>query len=137
MTYARARQEKYVNTEKGREAATRSKLKHQSKLRSTEEGRIKLKYRKVKCEHGEDVADWWLKQKPLCYICGKNVSYEKAPSRKKGRSNLNELVIDHNHNIKKFIPRHLLCQRHNLGYGMFQESIEQLQRAIKYKRKYG
>ena len=98
---------------------------------------IKLKYRKVKCEHGKDVADWWLKQKPMCYICGKNVSYEKAPSRKKSRSNLDELVIDHNHNIKKFIPRHLLCQRHNLGYGMFQESIEQLQRAIKYKRKYG
>ena len=122
MTYARARQEKYVNTEKGKEAATRSKLKHQSKLRSTEEGRIKLKYRKVKCEHGKDVADWWLKQKPLCYICGKNVSYEKAPSRKKGRSNLNELVIDHNH---------------NLGYGMFQENIEQLQRAIEYKRRYG
>ena len=137
MTYARARQEKYVNTEKGKKAATRSKLKHQSKLRSTEEGRIKLKYRKVKCEHGKDVADWWLKQKPLCYICGKNVLYEKAPSRKKSRSNLDELVIDHNHDVKKFTPRHLLCQRHNLGYGMFQENIEQLQRAIEYKRRYG
>ena len=137
MTYARARQEKYVNTKKGKEAATRSKLKHQSKLRSTEEGRIKLKYRKVKCEHGKDVADWWLKQKPLCYICGKNVLYEKAPSRKKSRSNLDELVIDHNHDVKKFTPRHLLCHRHNLGYGMFQENIEQLQRAIEYKRRYG
>ena len=137
MTYARARQEKYVNTEKGKKAATRSKLKHQSKLRSTEEGRIKLKYRKVKCEHGKDVADWWLKQKPLCYICGKNVLYEKAPSRKKSRSNLDELGIDHNHDVKKFTPRHLLCQRHNLGYGMFQENIEQLQRAIEYKRRYG
>ena len=137
MTYARARQEKYVNTKKGKAAATRSKLKHQSKLRSTEEGRIKLKYRKVKFEHGKDVADWWLKQKPLCYICGKNVLYEKAPSRKKSRSNLDELVIDHNHDVKKFTPRHLLCQRHNLGYGMFQENIEQLQRAIEYKRRYG
>ena len=137
MTYAVARQERYVNTKKGKEAATRSKLKYQKKLRSTEAGRIKLKYRKVKSEHGKDVDDWWLKQKPICFICGENVSYEKAPSRKNTRSNTNELVIDHNHKIKKFIPRHLLCQRHNLGYGMFQESIEQLQRAIEYKRRYG
>ena len=38
---------------------------------------------------------------------------------------------------KKFIPRHLLCQKHNLAYGMFEENIVQLKRAIKYKRKYG
>tara|TARA_R100001480_G_scaffold147150_1_gene146001 strand:+ start:209 stop:622 length:414 start_codon:yes stop_codon:yes gene_type:complete len=137
MSYAVARQERYVGTKKGKEAATRSKLKYQKKLRSTEAGRIKLKYRKVKCEHGKDVADWWLKQKPMCFICGESVVYEKAPSRKNTRSNANELVIDHNHKIKKFVPRHLLCQRHNLGYGMFQESVEQLQRAIEYKKRYG
>ena len=137
MAYARARQERYVKTAKGKEAINRSRTKEQKKLRSTLEGRIKLKYRKYKCEHGKDVADWWLKQKPICFICGPKVKYEKAPSRKNGRNNLGELVIDHNHSNKNFIPRHLLCQRHNLAYGMFEENIDQLKRAIKYKRKYG
>ena len=137
MAYARARQEKYIKTDKGKAAINRSRKKEQKKLRSTSEGRENLKYRKYKCEHGKDVADWWWKQKPICFICGKKVKYEKAPSRKKERSNLNELVIDHNHSKKKFIPRHLLCQRHNLAYGMFNENIEELKRAIKYKRKYG
>ena len=136
MAYARARQERYVKTAKGKAAINRSRKKEQKKLRSTSEGREKLRYRKIKCERGKDVADWWLKQKAMCYICGPKVIYEKAPSRKNGRSNLDELVIDHNHSNKKFIPRGLLCQRHNLGYGMFNENIEELKRAIKYKKRY-
>ena len=83
MAYARARQEKYIKTDKGKAAINRSRKKEQKKLRSTSEGREKLKYRKYKCEHGKDVADWWWKQKPICFICGKKVKYEKAPSRKK------------------------------------------------------
>jgi len=136
MGYTRARQEKYIKTEKGKAAINRSRKKEQKKLRSTSEGRITLRYRKIKCEHGKDVADWWLKQKAMCYICGPKVIYEKAPSRKNGRRNSDELVIDHDHSKKKFIPRHLLCQRHNLGFGQFGENIEEFKRAIKYKKKF-
>ena len=93
MAYARARQEKYIKTDKGKAAINRSRKKEQKKLRSTSEGREKLKYRKYKCEHGKDVADWWWKQKHICFICGKKVKYEKAPSRKKERSNLNSGAI--------------------------------------------
>ena len=137
MAYARARQERYVKTAKGKAAINRSRKKEQKKLRSTSEGRKKLKYRKIKCERGKDVADLWLQQKAICYICGPKVIYEKAPSRKNGRKNSAELVIDHDHSKKEFIPRGLLCQRHNLAYGMFKENIEEFNRAIKYKRRYG
>ena len=136
MAYAVARQEKYIRTEKGKAAINRSRKKEQKKLRSKEKGRITLRYRKIKCEHGKSVADWWMKQDAICYMCGKDVIYEKAPSRKNGSSHLKELVIDHDHSKKKFIPRGLLCQRHNLGFGMFKENIEELKRAIKYKRKF-
>ena len=137
MSYARARQERYVKTAKGKAATLRSKLKNQKNLRSTPWGREKLKYIKYKCELGKKTADWWWEQDPVCFMCGDKVKYEKAPSRKKGRSNLDELVIDHDHSKKEFIPRHLLCQRHNLGYGMFNENIEELEKAIEYKRRYG
>ena len=52
MAYARASQERYVKTAKGKEAINRCRTKEQKKLRSTLEGRIKLKYRKYKCDHG-------------------------------------------------------------------------------------
>ena len=137
MAYARARKEKYIKTAKGKAAINRSRKKEQNKLRSTSEGREKLRYRKIKSRYGENIADWWLKQKAMCYICGPKVIYEKAPSRKNGRKNSAELVIDHDHSKKEFIPRGLLCQRHNLAYGMFKENIEEFNRAIKYKRRYG
>jgi len=136
MAYAVARQEKYIRTEKGKAAHNRSCNKYLKKKRGSLKGRIDLKYNKIKCDHGKSVADWWMKQDPVCYMCGKGVIYEKAPSRKNGRKNSDELVIDHDHSKKKFIPRHLLCQRHNLGFGMFKENIEELKRAIKYKRKF-
>jgi len=136
MAYSRARQERYVKTKKGKAAHSRASKKYMEKKRKSLEGRIDIKYVKTKCEHGKEVADWWLKQKSICYMCGPKVIYEKAPTRKNGRSNSDELVIDHDHSKKKFIPRGLLCQRHNLGFGMFKENIEELKRAIKYKRKF-
>ena len=143
MAYASARYEKWVNTKKGKETATKSKLKHQKKLRSTLEGRIILRYRRVKCEWGKGVADWWLKQEPKCVMCDKDVLYNKAPTRKKGRSNLAELVIDHDHkytrkdyrNNPELLPRGLLCQRHNLALGMIKENTTELRRMIAYLKK--
>ena len=143
MVYARERQERYINTDKGKLAHTRSCVKEQKKLRGTEEGRIILRYRKIKCEWGETVAKWWLKQEPICPVCGPDITYNKAPTRKKGRSNLAELVIDHDHkytrkdyrNNSNLLPRGLLCQRHNLALGMVKESIKELRRMIAYKEK--
>tara|TARA_R110000782_G_scaffold63023_1_gene129279 strand:+ start:3960 stop:4397 length:438 start_codon:yes stop_codon:yes gene_type:complete len=140
MGYARERQEKYINTEKGKEAIKRSRKKEAEKLRATPEGRIILKYRKTKSVWGKTVADWWLKQGTSCPICGPNILYEKAPTRKKGRSNLAELVIDHDHkytrkdyrNNPNLLPRGILCQRHNLALGMFKERKLELERMIEY-----
>ena len=143
MAYARKRQETYVNTVKGKVAINKSRKKEQTKLRSTLEGRITLRYRKVKCEWGKGVADWWLKQEPKCVMCDKDVLYNKAPSRKKGRSNLAELVIDHDHkytrkdyrNNPELLPRGLICQRHNLTLGMIKENVTELRRMIAYLKK--
>ena len=89
------------------------------------------------------MANWWLKQEPICTVCGPDITYNKAPTRKKGRSNLAELVIDHDHkytrkdyrNNSNLLPRGLLCQRHNLALGMVKESTEELRRMIAYKEK--
>ena len=143
MAYARERQERYIKTKKGKEAINRSRKKEQALLRSTLEGRITLRYRKIKCEWGKGVADWWFKQEPTCFVCGPDILYEKAPTRKKGRSNLAELVIDHDHkytrkdyrNNSNLLPRGLLCQRHNLALGMVKESADELRRMIAYKEK--
>jgi hypothetical protein len=143
MAYARKRQETYINTAKGKAAINKSRKKEQTKLRSTLEGRITLRYRRVKCEWGKSVADWWFKQEPKCVMCDKDVLYNKAPSRKKGRSNLAELVIDHDHkytrkdyrNNPELLPRGLICQRHNLSLGMVKESTTELRRMIAYLKK--
>ena len=143
MAYARARQERYIMTEKGKEAIRRSRKKEQAKLRLTPEGRITLRYRKIKCEWGKTVADWWLKQDTQCPACGPDVLYDKAPTRIKGRSNESELVIDHNHqytrkdyrNNSDLLPRGILCHWHTLALGMVKENIEELKRMIDYIKK--
>jgi hypothetical protein len=140
MAYARARQERYIKTEKGKEAIRRSRKKEADKLRSCPEGRIVLRYRKLKCEWGKSVAEWWLKQDPVCPVCEPDVLYQKAPTRIKGRSNESELVIDHDHrytrkdyrNNPDILPRGILCHRHNLALGMFKENKEELERMIEY-----
>ena len=143
MGYARERQERYINTEKGKEAIKRSRKKEGEKLRATPEGRITLRYRKIKCEWGKTVADWWLKQDAQCPVCGPQVLYDKAPTRIKGRSNESELVIDHDHqytrkdyrNNSDLLPRGILCHRHNLALGMVKENKEELKRMIDYIKK--
>ncbi len=143
MAYANKRQERYIKTQKGKEAIRRSRRKEAAKLRASPDGRITLRYRKIKCEWGKTVADWWLKQDTQCPACGPDVLYDKAPTRIKGRSNESELVIDHDHkytrkdyrNNPELLPRGLICQRHNLSLGMVKESITELRRMIAYLKK--
>ena len=136
MAYARARQKRYRNTEKGRLAHLRSCEKEMKKLRSTEEGRMVLRLRKIKCRWGQAVADWYEKQKPMCKICDKNV--RKAPENSKDKQD--QAVIDHDHiytekdyrNNPKLKPRGLLCHQCNVGIGNFKDDIDKLMRAILY-----
>lgn len=60
-------------------------------------------------------------QNGLCLICNKYVEYPK-------------LCIDHSHKNNKI--RGLICRKCNLGIGIFEENIENLQKAIIYLRRY-
>ena len=138
MAYARVRQERYRNTEKGRLAHLRSCEKEMKKLRSTEEGRLVLRLRKIKCIWGQAVADWYEKQKPMCQSCKKSVN--KAPLHIKGGDKQDQAVIDHDHqytekdyrNNPKLKPRGLLCHQCNVGLGNFKDSIDGMMNAILY-----
>ena len=126
MAYAVARQERYIKTEKGRLAHRRSCKKAYERLRSTEEGRLVLRLRKIRSERGEATAIWFEKQKPMCKICGKTV--HKAPENSKDKQN--QAVIDHDHKTGKL--RGLLCHQCNVGIGNFKDSIDRLMNAILY-----
>ena len=136
MAYARARQERYIKTEKGKAAHLRSVIKDQKKKRSTEEGRMILRLRKIKCRWGQAVADWYEEQKPMCKICKKNEL--KAP--KNSQDKQDQAVIDHDHiytakdyrNNPELEPRGLLCHQCNVGIGNFKDSIDRLMNAILY-----
>lgn len=68
-----------------------------------------------------------LEQNGVCAICGNKENH----IHKSGK--LKDLAVDHCHNSKKV--RGLLCLNCNQGLGRFQDSIENLQRAIDYLRK--
>ena len=141
MAYANKRQERYVKTKKGKEAINRSRKKEQKKLRSVPEGRVTLRYRRIKSVWGESVANWWLGKEPICEICG-TIFQEKAPKRKnKNQPNFNkESVIDHDHQYKKkdfkenpsLLPRGLLCNSCNLLLGHAKDNVQILKSAIRY-----
>ena len=138
MAYARARQERYINTEKGKAAHLRSVTKEQKKLRSTEEGRMILRLRKIKCRWGKAVADWYEEQEPMCQSCEESVN--KSPSHTKGGNKQNQAVIDHDHkytakdyrNNPELKPRGLLCHQCNVGIGNFKDDVDRLMNAILY-----
>jgi hypothetical protein len=96
MAYARERQERYIKTEKGKActsyAAAAKDIKRKN-VRATDEGRMILRLRKIKCKWGQSVADWYKEQKPMCQSCGKSVL--KAP--KNSQSKQDQAVIDHDH----------------------------------------
>ncbi len=61
----------------------------------------------------------FLQQNGNCAICGTNQSQLKR-----------ELALDHDHATGKL--RGLLCDRCNVGLGMFQDNKERLLQAIQY-----
>ena len=126
MAYARARQERYVKTAKGKVAHLRSCTKDRKKKQQEEGGRLELRLRKIRSERGEAAAVWFEKQKPMCKICGKTV--HKAPENSKDKQN--QAVIDHDHKTGKL--RGLLCHQCNVGIGNFKDSIDRLMNAILY-----
>ena len=136
MAYARERQERYINTEKGKAAHLRSVTKEQKKLRSTEEGRMVLRLRKIKCRWGQAVADWYEEQEPMCKICKKSV----LKAHKNSQDKQDQAVIDHDHtytakdyrNNFNLKPRGLLCHQCNVGIGNFKDSIDRMLNAILY-----
>ena len=126
MAYARARQERYRNTEKGKAAHLRSVTKDRKKKQQEVGGRLELRLRKIRSERGEDAAIWFEKQKSMCKICGKTV--HKAPENSKDKQN--QAVIDHDHKTGKL--RGLLCHQCNVGIGNFRDSIDRMINAILY-----
>ena len=138
MAFAVARQEKNRKTAKGIAAHLRSVIKDQRKRRLTEEGRMILRLRKIKCRWGQAVADWFKEQEPVCQSCGKSVN--KAPLHIKGGDKQDQAVIDHDHqytekdyrNNPKLKPRGLLCHQCNVGLGNFKDSIDGMMNAILY-----
>jgi hypothetical protein len=126
MAYARARQERYRNTEKGRLAHLRSITKDRKKKQQEVGGRLELRLRKIRSERGEAAAVWFEKQKPMCKICGKNVY--KAPENSKDKQD--QAVIDHDHKTGKL--RGLLCHQCNVGIGNFKDDIDRMLNAILY-----
>jgi hypothetical protein len=126
MAYARARQERYINTEKGKAAHFRSVTKDRKKKQQEVGGRLELRLRKIRSERGEAAAVWFKKQKPMCKICGKTVY--KAPENSKDKQN--QAVIDHDHKTGKL--RGLLCHQCNVGIGNFKDDIDRMLNAILY-----
>tara|TARA_R110000787_G_scaffold148_3_gene471 strand:- start:572 stop:1009 length:438 start_codon:yes stop_codon:yes gene_type:complete len=135
------RQAKYMATEKGKIAHRKANKASADKKRKTKKGREDLKKINIRCEWGNEIAEWWDKKLPICDGCG-DVFKEKAPQRKnKNTPNFNkELCIDHDHkNDKKdfkktpgLLPRGLLCNRCNLTLGFNKDNIERLKKLIKY-----
>ena len=126
MAYARARQERYVKTAKGKAAHLRSCTKDRKKKQQEVGGRLELRLRKIRSERGEAAAVWFEKQKPMCKICGKTV--HKAT--KNSRDNKKQAVIDHDHKTGKL--RGLLCHQCNVGLGNFKDDINRMLNAILY-----
>lgn len=78
----------------------------------------------IKRHYGLSIQDYnatLVKQNMKCALCDK----QHDPSIKRGR-----LYVDHNHETKTV--RALLCHNHNVMLGHAQDSIEMLEKAIKY-----
>ena len=73
----------------------------------------------------EDIQKIWEKCQGICEICRVKTIFKDRKS--------NGFALDHKHNTKKI--RGVLCQRCNLGIGLFKDSIKFLESAKKYLQK--
>lgn len=94
-------------------------------------GRLKLRY-------GISIEEWdarLLEQNGVCAICGLEETRVTRPNAKKYLNGLKpRLSMDHNHETGK--ARGLLCYKCNIGIGHLQDSIANLEAAIKYLKKW-
>ena len=135
------RNRRYRATEKGRQKHNEVQRNYISRLKTSRDGRIKLRMQKIKAMYNEKTSLWWLKKKPACDICGKKFK-EKAPKRTiDNRPNFTtELVIDHDHKYKRkdfkenpdLLPRGLLCNPCNIMLGIIKDNVQTLKSSIKY-----
>ena len=70
----------------------------------------------------------WSSQKGLCKICEVPLTNIEIDGDTRNKSNT--CVVDHEHDT--FFVRGLLCSRCNKGLGLFDDSVEKLEKACKY-----
>ena len=91
------------------------------KYSRSDKGKMQLRKNRLETIYGiteEQYQEFWDKQNGLCAICGK-----PEPTTQR-------LHVDHDH--KSNIVRGLLCGKCNRGIGMFEDSEDLLQQAIRY-----
>jgi len=127
-------QKKYVQSPKGKETKKKSRKKYskspkgkksQKKWRKSPKGKSIDYANNIKQKYNLEIDDYnrmFNEQNGCCIICG--VHQSKLTKR---------LSIDHNHKTGKI--RGLLCHKCNIGLGVFEDSIEILQKAIEYLKK--
>ena len=104
-----------VNKARSGQRETYSKAKESGKAWTDRRGQDKSN--RITWSHGLTVKEAKaLRTEHSCAICG-----EADPSK---------LCVDHDHNTGEI--RGVLCRKHNLGIGQFNDSIEELEKAIAY-----
>ena len=118
----------YKNHEKELE---RSRIKTQ-KTRDADPEKYNQYMRDYRDKNPEKVRWWWLKSK---YGLSRE-QYEALLASQGGTCalcNSRKLVVDHDHETGKV--RGLLCSKHNIGLGQFDDSAQELLKAVEYLSK--
>lgn len=78
----------------------------------------------------DDYLKMYNQQNGCCAICGEKKNSYTQTLTKGGEGGRNTLIVDHNHTTGAV--RKLLCHQCNKGIGALQDSVEILEKAIKY-----